>query len=82
MQIVDSCFYIPLTERVYALSMERNEQGRKLLLELVNTRISMRAFELYQSRRGQGFSALDDWLQAEKETLGHSILAPLYELRP
>ncbi len=29
--------------------------------------IELRAYELYLKRRGEGASALDDWLAAEKE---------------
>jgi len=37
--------------------------------EDLHERIAKRAYEIYERRIRQG--ALDDWLQAERETLGH-----------
>jgi len=54
-----------------------SEHVWKLLSDLVERKIRLRAYELYESRRGASGSAEQDWLQAEAEVLGQSILAPL-----
>jgi len=47
-------------------------------MELVERKIRMRAQELFESRGREEGSALRDWVVAESEILGSSILAPLY----
>ena len=59
-------------------SEARRMKQQKLLLELVERKIRLRAEELYQGRSVAHGTALDDWLKAEKEVLARSILAPLY----
>jgi len=56
----------------------RRQKQRKLLMELVERKIRMRAQELFESRGREEGSALRDWVVAESEILGSSILAPLY----
>jgi hypothetical protein len=56
----------------------RRQKRQKLLLELVERKIRLRAQELYESRGPEEGSALRDWVVAESEILGSSILAPLY----
>ena len=56
----------------------RTQKRQKLLLELVERKIRLRAQELYESRGRTEGSALRDWVVAESEILGTSILAPLY----
>jgi hypothetical protein len=60
---------------------EETEYMHRLLLELIERKIAIRAYELYQARRDARGSALEDWLQAEDEVLGQSISAPLYHRR-
>ena len=50
----------------------------RLMLDLIERKIRLRAHQLYEERRGAPGSALSDWLQAEAEVLGTSILAPIY----
>jgi hypothetical protein len=57
------------------------EQVWKLLLDLVERKIQLRAYELYELRNRAGGSAEQDWRQAETEVLGQSILAPLRRRR-
>ena len=59
-------------------SEARREKQQKLLLELVERKIRLRAEELYQGRDLHGGSELGDWLKAESEVLANSIVAPLY----
>ena len=55
----------------------RQEDVRKLLSDLVDRKIQLRAYELYELRGRASGLAVQDWLQAEGEVLGQSILAPL-----
>jgi len=55
----------------------RQEDVRKLLSDLVERKIELRAYELYEMRGRANGLAEQDWLQAEGEVLGQSILAPL-----
>jgi hypothetical protein len=40
--------------------------------------VRSRAKQLYETRGQEEGQALQDWVQAESEVLGNSILAPLY----
>ena len=56
----------------------RREKQQKLMVKMVERKVRSRAQQLYETR-GQGDGhALQDWVQAESEVLGNSILAPLY----
>jgi Protein of unknown function (DUF2934) len=55
----------------------KQEDVRKLLSDLVERKIELRAYELYESRGRADGLAEQDWLQAEGEVLRQSILAPL-----
>jgi hypothetical protein len=70
----------------YALNMPDDvEYLRKLVLENIERKIAVRAYEIFHSRENAEGSALDDWLRAEEEIFGQSISAPLYlrnEARP
>jgi hypothetical protein len=48
------------------------------MAELVERKIRTHARRLYQNRGEVDGHALQDWVQAESEVLGNSILAPLY----
>ncbi len=59
-------------------SHTRRQKQQALMTELLERKIRLHARNLYE-KRGQveGF-ALEDWVQAESEVLGKSILGPLY----
>jgi hypothetical protein len=50
-----------------------------LLLQFVERKIQLRAYELCEQRGRAEGHALDDWLQAEAEVLRGSILSPLFQ---
>lgn len=53
-------------------------ERRKLMLELLERRIRMRARQLYDKRGQAEGQDVEDWVQAESEVLKSSILAPLW----
>ena len=55
----------------------RQQDVQKLLSDLVERKIELRAYELYESRGRADGLAEQDWLQAEGQVLRQSILAPL-----
>jgi hypothetical protein len=56
----------------------RREKQQKLMVQAVERKVRSRAQQIYEDRgQGEGH-ALEDWVQAESEVLGNSILAPLY----
>jgi len=56
----------------------RRQKQQKLMVKMVERKVRSRAQQLYDERgKGEG-QALQDWVQAESEVLGNSILAPLY----
>jgi len=48
------------------------------MTELLERKIRLHAQRLYDERGQVDGHALQDWVQAESEVLGNSILAPLY----
>ena len=56
----------------------RRRKQQKLMLDLVERKVRSRAQQLYETRGQAEGHALQDWVQAESEVLGNSILAPLY----
>jgi DUF2934 family protein len=56
----------------------RREKQQKLLVRMVERKVRSRAQQLYDERGPGDGQALKDWVQAESEVLGNSILAPLY----
>lgn len=56
----------------------RRQKQQKLMMDLVERKVRSRARQLYETRGQQEGHALQDWVQAESEVLGKSILAPLY----
>jgi len=54
------------------------QKPHRLMLDLIERKIRLRAHQLYEERRDAAGSALSDWLQAESEVLNTSILAPIY----
>jgi DUF2934 family protein len=62
-------------------SITRTRQRQKLMVELLERKIRLRAQQLYDDRgQGEG-QELEDWVQAESEVLQSSILAPLWNKR-
>ena len=56
----------------------RRQKQQALMTELIERKIRLHAQRLYD-KRGQGEGlALQDWVQAESEVVGNSVLAPLY----
>lgn len=56
----------------------RREKQQKLMVQMVERKVRSRAQQLYETRGQEEGRALEDWVQAESEVLGNSILAPLY----
>jgi len=56
----------------------RRQKQQALMLKLVERKVRSRAKQLYETRGEVDGHALQDWVQAESEVLGKSILAPLY----
>jgi hypothetical protein len=60
-------------------SQDRGRAEFQLLLhQLVERKIELRAYELYEQRGRAEGHALDDWVNAEAEILRGSILSPLF----
>jgi len=62
-------------------SITRTRERQKLMLELLERKIRLRARQLYDERGRVEGQELDDWVQAESEVLQSSILAPLWNKR-
>jgi hypothetical protein len=56
----------------------RRKKQQALMTELLERKIRLHAQKLYDKRGQTEGLALQDWVQAESEVLGKSILAPLY----
>lgn len=56
----------------------RRQKHKALMAELVERKIRSHARRLYENRGQVDGHALQDWVQAESEVLGNSVLAPLY----
>ena len=56
----------------------RRQKQQKLMVQMVERKVRSRAQQLYETRGREEGHALQDWVQAESEILGKSILAPLY----
>ena len=59
-------------------SETRRKKQQALITELLEKKIRRHAQQLYDQRGQTEGMALQDWVQAEAEVLGKSILAPLY----
>jgi len=64
--------------RIAVDKLTDTQKPQRLMLDLIERKIRLRAHELYEERRDAAGSALNDWLQAEAEVLNTSILAPIY----
>ncbi|MGD0507494.1 MAG: DUF2934 domain-containing protein [Terriglobales bacterium] len=62
-------------------SVTRTRERQKLMVELLERKIRMRAQQLYDEHGQVEGRDLEDWVRAEKEILKSSILAPLWKKR-
>jgi hypothetical protein len=62
-------------------SVTRTHERQKLMVELLERKIRLRAGQLYEERGQVEGRALEDWVRAESEVLKSSILAPLWNKR-
>ena len=56
-------------------------ERQKLMVELLERKIRLRARQLYDERGQVEGQELEDWVKAESEVLKSSILAPLWTAR-
>lgn len=59
-------------------SLTRTRERQKLIVELLERKIRLRARQLYEERGQAEGSELEDWVKAESEVLSTGILAPLW----
>lgn len=62
-------------------SVTRTRERQKLMLDLLERKIRLRAQQLFDLRGQVEGRDLDDWVQAESEVLKSSIMAPLWNKR-
>jgi hypothetical protein len=62
-------------------SITRSRERRKLMMEMLERKIRLRARQLYDERGQIEGRELEDWVRAESEVLQSSILAPLWSKR-
>jgi hypothetical protein len=56
----------------------RRQKQQALMVKMVERKVRSRAKELYKTRGEVDGHALQDWVQAETEVLGNTVVAPLY----
>lgn len=56
----------------------RRQKQQALMVKMVERKVRSRAKELYTTRGKVEGHALQDWVQAESEVLGSTVVAPLY----
>jgi hypothetical protein len=54
------------------------QKQQELMVRMVERKVRERAQQLYDERGQENGQALRDWVQAESEVLGSTILGPLY----
>jgi hypothetical protein len=62
-------------------SATKTRDKQKLMVELLERKIRLRARQLYDERGQVDGQDLEDWVRAESEILKTSILAPLWNKR-
>ena len=62
-------------------SVTRSRERQKLMLELLERKVRLRARQLYEERGKVEGRDVEDWVKAESEILQSSILAPLWNKR-
>ena len=66
----------------FAVNSERRTRERqRLMIDMLERKIRLRARQLYEQRGREEGQALADWVQAETEILKSSILAPFWNNR-
>jgi hypothetical protein len=56
----------------------RRKKQQEMVAELLERKIRLHARHLYEQRGQVDGHALQDWVQAESQVLGNSIMAPFY----
>jgi len=59
-------------------SETRRKKQQELMVHMAERKVRSRAQQIYESRGQTEGQDVQDWLQAESEVIGNSILAPLY----
>jgi len=59
-------------------SEARRKKQQEMVAGLLERKIRLHAQQLYEQRGKEEGLALQDWVQAESEVLGKSIMAPFY----
>lgn len=62
-------------------SATRTRERQKLIVDLLERKIRLRADQLYEERGRVEGLALEDWVRAESEVLKSSVLASLWTAR-
>ena len=62
-------------------SITRNRERQKLMLEMLERKVRMRARQIYEQRGKTEGQELEDWVKAESEVLQSPILKPLWNKR-
>jgi hypothetical protein len=62
-------------------SETRTRERQRLMVDLLERKIPLRARQIYEQRGEVDGQALEDWIKAESEVLKTSILAPLWNKR-
>jgi hypothetical protein len=62
-------------------SVTRTRERQKLMVDMLERKIRLRAQQLYDERGQAEGRDLEDWVRAEKEILKSNILAPLWNKR-
>lgn len=62
-------------------SVTRNSERRKLMMDMLERKIRLRARQLYEERGRVEGRDLEDWVRAESEVLQSTVLAPLWNRR-
>jgi hypothetical protein len=56
----------------------RRRKQQALMLRMVERKVRERAQQLYHERGQEDGHALKDWVQAEAEVVGNTVMEPLY----
>jgi Protein of unknown function (DUF2934) len=71
-----------MIEGSFAVNNEKlTRERQKLMINMLEKKIRLRARQLYEERGHIDGRALEDWVEAEAEILKSSILRPLWAVR-
>lgn len=62
-------------------SQTRTRERQKLMLELLERKVRVRARQIYEQRGKVEGQELEDWVKAESEVLRSGVLKPLWNKR-